>query len=99
MKKSEELKKKMQEEDNDLKAQGLYNKMKREKRLENIEPYLEKLKAAGFLIEPYNGTKVVIHTHIFGIIDFFPKANKVLIRKDNKWVDNALLWICKQFKI
>ena len=29
----------------------------------------------------------------FGVIDYFPKANKVLIRKDNKWIKPGLKWI------
>lgn len=35
----------------------------------------------------------------FGDLDFYPKANKVLIRKDNKWIKPGLNWIMKNLNI
>ena len=37
--------------------------------------------------------KIEINTDEFGIVDFFPKANKVLRRNINKWVHPGLKWI------
>lgn len=37
--------------------------------------------------------KYIINTDEFGIVDFFIKANKVLIRKDNDWIHPGLSWI------
>lgn len=34
----------------------------------------------------------IYNTH-FGDLDFYPKANKVLIRKQNKWIKPGLNWI------
>ncbi|MCJ7802738.1 MAG: hypothetical protein MUP82_10325 [Candidatus Marinimicrobia bacterium] len=31
----------------------------------------------------------------FGIIDFFPKANNLLIRKNNEWKKPGLEWLIK----
>ena len=96
MSKSEELEKQAQAEENDLKALGIYNKALREKRLERFETYLEQLEKAGYeMLE--NNHKYTIDTDTqeikFGIIDYFPKANKVLIRKDNRWIKPGLKWI------
>lgn len=37
--------------------------------------------------------KFTITTTNFGVIDIFPKANRLLIRKDNKWYSKATQWI------
>lgn len=37
--------------------------------------------------------KISIETITKGFVDYFPKANKVLIRQKNKWIDNGLNWI------
>lgn len=34
-------------------------------------------------------------TEKFGIIDYYPKANKILIRKGNKWIKPGLKWLIK----
>ena len=97
MKESEKLKKLAQQEDNDLKYMGIMKKAIREER--NEEFY------ANWLSELYNSDKVIsikelpiqgkieINTDDFGIVDFFPKANKVLRRKENKWVHPGLKWL------
>lgn len=28
-----------------------------------------------------------------GVIDYFPKSKRLLIREDNKWISNGLEWI------
>ena len=37
--------------------------------------------------------KVTIYPTKFGIVDFYPKSNKILIRKENKWITGGLRWI------
>ena len=37
--------------------------------------------------------KFTITTTNFGIIDIFPKANRLLVRKDNRWHSGAVRWI------
>ena len=37
--------------------------------------------------------KFIITTTNFGIIDIFPKANRLLVRKDNRWHSGAVRWI------
>ena len=31
-----------------------------------------------------------------GTVDFYPKSNKVLIRKDNKWINQGLQWLIEK---
>lgn len=94
--KSQKLREEAQKEDNDLKYMGKMKKVLREERLERFENgYKEKLEANNYIVLPFDGTKVVIDTQIdtFGVIDYFPKANKILIRKRNLWVVGGLKWI------
>lgn len=95
MKQSDKLKLEAQLEDNDFKYMSLMNKSLREARLEKFENYQIKLEQNNCIIIPFNGQKVVIDTQIdkYGIIDYFPKANKLLIRKDNQWYTQGLKWL------
>ena len=94
MNKSEELNKQLSEEDNDLKALGIYTKILREERLERFEHYIPQLILKGFNITDFESQgKVTIEPTKFGIIDYYPKANKILIRKDNNWIKPGLQWM------
>ena len=42
--------------------------------------------------KPYK-TKVSIVVDSFGIVAYYPKSNRLLIQKDNKWVNDGLNWI------
>lgn len=93
MKKSEELQLASQQEDNDLKSFGLACKALREKRSERFEDdWLPVLKQR-YPIEERNNGSFTITTQEFGLIDYFPKANKLLIRKENNWIKPGLRWI------
>ena len=51
-------------------------------------------------LEAYNVTnptygKYTIQIPEYGFIDIFPKANKLLIRKSNKWLNGAEKWIIR----
>lgn len=90
MKKSEQLRLEAASEDNDFKAMRITSQMIREKRLETFqEKWLEKVSAVFTVVERPNGS-YSITTDRNGIIDYYPKANKVLVRKDNKWHNNGL---------
>jgi hypothetical protein len=95
MKSSEHIRDKFLTEENDLKALGIGKKLIREERLERFEEeWLEKIT---------NSSKVVQYQILDGkyvfwmadgnIIDFYPKANKLLIRRKNKWIKPALKWL------
>ena len=93
-KKSEELRKQAAEEDNDLKAFGLIGKANRESRNEDfIEKHLPLLKAKFTVEEKAEEHKYTLTTPQFGTIDFWPKSNKVLIRKKNKYIPSGLKWL------
>lgn len=101
MKKSEELREEAAREDNDLKAMGILNKSMREGRLERFEenflPQLEKLYDIVHHPDQHKYTiDTDTQTNKYGIIDYFPKANKVLIRRTNKWKKPGLQWIHKK---
>lgn len=93
MKKSEELKVQASQEENDLIAFGIYAKAIREGRSEKFEEhYLPALKIKYPVESRINGS-YTITTQDFGILDYFPKANKLLIREKNKWIKPGLKWI------
>jgi hypothetical protein len=97
MKKSEELKIEAQQEENDLAYLGKMTKSIREARLERWEEgnYQEKLEAKDCIIIPFDGGKVTIDTQTdeLGVIDYFPKANRILIRQKSQWITQGLRWI------
>lgn len=94
MMKSDELKKQADCEDNDLAALGIYNKVIREKRTERFEKYRGKFVDAGYtLTENESQGRITIEPTGFGIVDYYPKANRILIRKKNKWHDAGLRWL------
>lgn len=57
---------------------------------ETILPQLE----AYDVTNPAEG-KYTIFTPEYGFVDIFPKANKLLIRKSNKWLNGAEKWIIR----
>ncbi len=95
MRESDKIKRALSEEDNDSKALGLHCKLIREERSDKFEDnFLSKLKESFKVDYDANMGRYSI-TSDDGIIDFYPKANKVLIRKKNKWVKPGLNWLLK----
>ena len=91
---SNELRKQAESEENDFKAMGLYTKVLREERSERFENYKDKLLQAGYNLTEFEVQgKFTIEPTKFGIVDYYPKSNKVLIRKENKWITGGLRWI------
>lgn len=95
MKESEKILEQARSEENDFKALNLHTKALREARLERFEDYIPALLENGCIIIPFNGQKVVIDTQIesIGILDYFPKANKVCKRQGNEWIKPGLKYI------
>lgn len=96
MKESEELRLKSMREDNDFKSMKLANKSMRQARVERFDSkYLEILEKHGAIVTPFDGIKVSIDTQTdqYGIVDYFPKSNKLRIRKGNSWEPRGLKWI------
>lgn len=93
MKDSDYLRDKAAKEKNDLKAMGLLNKALREKRNEKFEdtwlPEFEKY----YEVEKRSNGSYTIEDKKYGKIDFFPKANKILIRSKNTWKKPGLKWL------
>lgn len=98
MKKSEELRLKAAQKENDLKAMGIITKAFREERAENIGRYIQDLRDRGFTVdEDTNLCRFIIQPTHFGIIDYYPKANKALVRTTNRWISGGLGWIRRNF--
>ena len=92
MKESEKLILSSQQEDNDTKSFALQLKALRESRSERfVEDWLLLLSKRYNILE--NNHKYTITTQDYSIVDYFPKANKILIRKDNNWIKPGLKWI------
>lgn len=92
-KRSELLSEQAAEEDNDFKALALHTQSIRESRLERFEEKLLPLLQEKFQVyERKNGSYTIDETK-FGAIDYFPKANKLLIRKSNKWKTAGMKWM------
>jgi len=93
MTKSEELTLASQQEDNDIKSFALACKALRESRSEKfIEDYLPLLNKT-YPVELRTNGSYTITSQKYGIIDYFPKVNKILIRKTNTWVKPGLKWL------
>lgn len=90
----------MMDDMNDPQAMGLMNQLIREKRLDKWDEWKDKVlhsdKVSWWEDVPSQG-KITISLHNpFGadeVIDYYPKANKVLIRKDNDWKKPGLKWL------
>lgn len=92
MKKSEELTTTSQKEVNDIKSFALQCKALRESRSERfVEDWLPLLSKKYNIVE--NNHKYTITTQDHRVVDYFPKANKLLIRKDNNWIKPGLKWM------
>ena len=98
MKRSEELKLAAQQEESEIKSYAYQCKALREQRSENfIQDWLPLLQSR-FTVG-INNHKYSIHAGSLGIIDYFPKGDKVLYRKKNTWIRPGLPWIIKHIAI
>lgn len=97
--KVETLRKEMSQEDNDLKALGISTKIIREERIERFrDKWYSRLKDK-YDVEEVSYEQYRFKDEKFGVMDFYPKANKVHIHKENKWKDMGLKWIIKNLNL
>lgn len=93
MKKSQELKLRASQEENDIKSFSLLCKALRESRSERfVDDYLPLLRKR-YPVELRSNGSHSITTQDYGIVDYYPKVNKILIRKTNSWIKPGLRWI------
>lgn len=100
MKESQKLKQEADKLDNDFAYMAAMRKVKRQERVEVFEDYLKKLKnikSITFLNSDLIQGKHTFNTDKYGIIDYYPKADRLLIRKTNKWYHHGLNWLKQTF--
>jgi hypothetical protein len=89
-----ELRKQAESEENDLKRLGIYKKIIREECHERFEKYKQPLLKAGYNLTEYQAQgKITISPTTYGIVDYYPKANRILVRDGNYWESDGLKWI------
>lgn len=107
MKESEMIKKMAAEDesDNDYRALNWQRKIQRAKRNELFEEkWLPKLLKNEVVVTHYaisqNKYEICyLENGVQETISFFPKANKILIHRLNKWIFPGLPYIIKKFKL
>ena len=86
----------LDDDDNDFKYLNLSTKLIRAKRAEKAGVLTERLIAKGFEVTTGHAAGcITIRPTDYGIVDFYPKANKVLIRTNNAWKTDGKQWIIK----
>jgi hypothetical protein len=100
MKKSEQLLQEAQSAEKDYDSMRLHHKALREKRSETFEErWLQLLLTKTSVEHDLKSGKYEMYHLRLGTIDFFPKSNRILIRKENKWYSRGLQWLIKNFEL
>lgn len=100
MKESEKLRKQLHGEDNDIKAFAIDIKIIRAERNERFEDiWLSLLQKKCTVKHDASMGRYTFEWNDYGVIDFYPKANKLLFRKLNKWQSKGLQWIINTLKL
>lgn len=69
-------------------------RQRRKKNMKDFEEYmLPDLEDQYEVVSHNNESGYSIRGTEFGTVDIYPMSDKVLIRKDNKWLKNGLKWI------
>lgn len=69
-------------------------KKSRERRFKKFDKYKDKLISAGYTVTFFEKqSKFSIEPSGFGVMDYYPKANRLLFRKDNRWISDGMNWI------
>jgi len=75
-----------------------FEAIRRENREKNLsifeDKWLHKVRMV-YLVEKRDNGSYSIPNKQFGVVDYFPKKDRLLIRKDKKWVSQGLDWILK----
>ena len=99
MKESELIKEQAGQEENDLKYMGLMQKAIRAERSERFEDiWLSRLEQKTKVEKRPNGS-YSFEMEGMGMVDYYPKANRLLIRRKNEWIKPALHFIIKKFRL
>jgi len=100
MKKSEQLRIEAQSAEKDGEYIRLHGKALREERAETFEDkWLQLLlEKANVTYDDKTGKYTMRHKRL-GTIDFFPKANRILVRYENRWISGGLQWLIKNFEL
>jgi hypothetical protein len=62
---------------------------------EEIKPHLE---ARGMFVYEDKGMILIDPQNEIGVMDYFPKSNKLRIRKNNSWLENGLKELKERIK-
>lgn len=85
------------QEDNDLAYLGKTRKMYRQKNVETFAEWYDRVIASPLVVSIINhermGKYEIRTTTKYGVVDYYPKANKILIRYSNTWKTHGLNWI------
>lgn len=73
---------------------GTRNKHIRNRRLQDFQNHVLGGLRAYMKVESRKNGSYTLHTKDVGIIDFFPKSDKICFRSDNSWIKNGCEWIC-----
>ena len=96
---SQQMKEDVDKEENDLSYMGKMKKVFRQERVERFEDVLPQLLKSVKVIDithyEAQGKYMITTDTKFGIVDYYPKANKILIRKDNDWILGGMTWLYK----
>ena len=100
MSKIKELQDQLDTEDNDLKALGIAKKLSREVKNEKFTtkwlPLIqEKVKVQ--IDEKMDKYTMTLMNH--GVIDYFPKSNRLLVRSKNQWYNRGLGFLINELKL
>lgn len=98
MKKSERLELLAMNEENGIKAWSYHFQSRRAERDEFFLEILPKLRTQTDITENKNGSFLFV-VEPFGKCDLYPKSNKILIRKENKWKRNGLQFLVKKLNL
>jgi hypothetical protein len=97
---SDKLREQLATEGNDLKALGIGKQLIREERSERFEEtWLPILQAKCNVKHDAQMGRYTFEANGYGVMDFYPKANKLLIRKLNKWKKPALKWLIAELQL
>ena len=100
MNKIEQLKKELSEVDNDLKALGIKKKLNREIKNDRfLDHWLPQIQAKTEVNIDPKMDKYSLKLEKYGIVDYFPKSNRLLIRKTNKWKDKGIVLLINELNL
>ena len=98
--KIEQLTELLAHEDNDLRAMGIAKKLTREKRNDRfLDQWLPLIEAKCNVTVDPNMDKYTIEPTSKGIIDYYPKSNRLLIRTSNTWKSDGLVVLINLLKL